>query len=248
MSGKFSLYCKKFCSSLLSLLLIIGLLGATVMPVSAEEVATDTDSATTDDVTVDISTDTDSEENLGRTICDSGVSGGIKWTFYTDGHLDVKVSGDLPYEPHSMDPATKQTRYWPWYHRFDVIKTVKVSGKGLTKAQHMFDNIRMTSIDLSGLDTSQVTNMECMFDCCASLKTLDLSNFNTSKVTKMGDMFGHCEALTKVNVSSFDTRNVTDMHDMFICCRALKKLDLSNFNTKKVTTMGSMFTWAESLE
>lgn len=49
-----------------------------------------------------------------------------------------------------------QIRYWPWYHRFDVITTVKVSGKGLTKAQHMFDNIRMTSIDLSGLDTSKV--------------------------------------------------------------------------------------------
>ncbi len=49
--------------------------------------------------------------------------------------------------------------------------------------------LKMTSIDLSALDTSEVTNMSYMFAGCSSLTSLDLSNFDTSKVTDMSGMF-----------------------------------------------------------
>ena len=48
---------------------------------------------------------------------------------------------------------------------------------------------KMTSIDLSFLDTSEVTNMMDMFSGCSSLTSLDVSNFDTSKVTNMHTMF-----------------------------------------------------------
>ena len=99
----------------------------------------------------------------------------------------------------------------------------------------------LTTLDVSQLDTSNVTNMGHMFYLCNNLTNLDLSNFNTSNVTNMSAMFYYCSNLTMLNISSFDTSNVTDMGRMFYSCRGLTNLDLSKFNTSKVTNMSDMF-------
>ena len=99
----------------------------------------------------------------------------------------------------------------------------------------------LTKIDLSGWDTSNVTNMSFMFQNCNSITSLDVSGFNTSKVTYMGSMFNGCSLLTSLDVSNFDTSNVTDMGNMFKGCSLLTTLDLSNFNTSKVSNMSDMF-------
>ena len=99
----------------------------------------------------------------------------------------------------------------------------------------------MTSIDLSALDTSEVTNMIGMFSRCRSLTNLDVSNFDTSKVTNMSGMFYECSSLTSLDVSNFDTSKVTRMDSMFHNCISLTSLDVSNFNTSNVTNMEDMF-------
>ena len=132
---------------------------------------------------------------------------------------------------------------------------------------------KMTSVDLSALDTSQVTNMNVMFASCSSLTSLDVSkfdtsnvtdmsymfsgglnieeinvsSFDTSKVTNMSYMFYRCSKLTSLDVSTFDTSKVTDMELLFWDCRSLTSLDLSNFNTSNVTNMSSMFAACISL-
>ena len=106
---------------------------------------------------------------------------------------------------------------------------------------------KMTSIDLSALDTSEVTNMNEMFYECFSLTSLDVSKFDTSKVTDMSTMFGECSSLTSLDLSSFNTSQVTDMSDMFFYCDGLTSLDLSSFDTSKVTNMSSMFNRCTSL-
>ena len=100
---------------------------------------------------------------------------------------------------------------------------------------------KMTSIDLSALDTSEVTNMIEMFALCSSLTSLDLSKFDTSQVTDMGTMFGGCSSLTSLDLSNFDTSEVTNMGDMFRECSSLTSLDVSKFNTSQVTNMSHMF-------
>ena len=100
---------------------------------------------------------------------------------------------------------------------------------------------KMTSIDLSALDTSEVTNMSSMFDSCYDLTNLDLRNFDTSKVTDMSDMFNGCSSLTSLDVNNFDTSNVTDMAVMFSNCNSLTNLDVSKFDTSNVTDMNGMF-------
>ena len=99
----------------------------------------------------------------------------------------------------------------------------------------------LTSLDLSGFDTSNVTMMYEMFCGCVALTSLDLSNFNTSNVTRMYGMFDTCIALTSLDLSSFDTSNAEDMWYMFRGCGALTSLDLSSFNTSNVTSMYEMF-------
>ena len=99
----------------------------------------------------------------------------------------------------------------------------------------------MTSIDLSALDTSEVTNMIGMFSGCMNLTSLDVNKFDTSQVTDMGAMFGGCSGLTSLDISSFDTSKVTDMSRMFYMCRSLTSLDVSNFDTSNVTDMLRMF-------
>lgn len=91
------------------------------------------------------------------------------------------------------------------------------------------------------IDTSNVTDMNCMFKGCAALTQLDLSNFNTSNVTNMRDMFCGCSKLTQLCLDSFNTINVTDMFRMFGDCHKLTSLDISGFDTKQVTNISNMF-------
>ncbi|EHZ7736044.1 BspA family leucine-rich repeat surface protein [Listeria monocytogenes] len=109
-----------------------------------------------------------------------------------------------------------------------------------TKA--MFGNAnKLTELDVSGLDTSAVTNMQTMFQSCRALEELDVSHFDTSSVTTMRGMFQNCKALEKLDVSNFDTSSVTTMLSVFAECNSLEILDVSNFDTSSVTKMYAMF-------
>ena len=100
---------------------------------------------------------------------------------------------------------------------------------------------------LKGLDTSNVTSMNYMFDSCSSLTSLDLSSFNTSNVTIMNNMFNKCSSLTSLDLSNFNTSKVTDMSFMFSYCRSLTSLDLSNFDMSKVTNIEWALAYCSSL-
>ena len=111
----------------------------------------------------------------------------------------------------------------------------------VTDMSHMLAGSGFTSLDLSNFNTSNVTNMQQMFSNSYSLTSLDISNFNTSKVTNMLGMFKDNFSLTTLNLSNFNTSKVTNMNSMFSGCEKLTTLNLSNFNTSNVTNMNSMF-------
>ena len=109
-------------------------------------------------------------------------------------------------------------------------------------SEELFDGCSsLLSIDLSNVDTSNVTNMKYMFAGLWNLASLDLSGFDTTNVTDMYGMFSGCENLTSLDLSGFETTNVTDMSYMFYGCVSLTSLDLSGFDTSNVTYMKSMF-------
>lgn len=69
-----------------------------------------------------------------------------------------------------------------------------------------------------------VSSVSCagMFYNMPELKSVDLSGFNTSSVTDMSSMFNGCSSLTALDLSSFDTSSVTDMIWIFEDCQILQ--------------------------
>lgn len=125
------------------------------------------------------------------------------------------------------------------------IKSIKFSNdidtSNVTDMNHMFNHCSaLTDLDISCFDTSNVTNVERIFGSCSSLANLDVSSFDTSKMTNMKRMFDGCTSLTSLDVSNFDTSNVKNMSSMFSAYQGAS-LDLSNFDTSNVTDMGWMF-------
>ena len=119
----------------------------------------------------------------------------------------------------------------------------------VTNMRRMFSSCSsLTSLDLSNINTSQVTNMLSIFEECSSLTSLYLSNFNTSKVTDMEKMFSGCSSLISLDLSNFDTTQVSKMVGMFASCSLLTSLNLSNLDTSKVTNMSNMFSYCSNLE
>ena len=100
---------------------------------------------------------------------------------------------------------------------------------------------RLTSINLQGLDTSNVTDMNSMFSNCNGLTSINLQGLDTSNVTNMSNMFYGCDGLTSINLERIDTSKVTNMKYMFYGCDGLTSIDVSGFNTSNVTVMNGMF-------
>ena len=138
-----------------------------------------------------------------------------------------------------------------YFDGFSNMTSIDLSALDTSEVTNMIDMFggysSLTSLDVSNFDTSQVTDMSRMFDSCGNLTNLDVSNFDTSKVTNMSLMFISCSSLTSLDVSNFDTSNVTNMTQMFYECSSLTSLDLSNFDTSKVTNMSDMFSNCSSL-
>ncbi len=113
----------------------------------------------------------------------------------------------------------------------------------------MFDHCRsLQTVDLSGWNTSNVTNMSSMFSTCYSLQTINMSGWDTSKVTSLFSTFRDCEKLQTINMSGWNTSNVTSLFYTFLNCKKLQTLNLSGWNTSNVTSMLGTFNGCTSLQ
>lgn len=155
-----------------------------------------------------------------------------------------------------FDPSFKDARLmdcsW-WFSGFRGLTTIThleyLNTSQVTNMQCMFQNCEsLEALDLSTFNTENVTNMYGMFQSCTSLKSLNLSSFNTSKVKQMGYMFKNCESLTALDLSCFNTENVKDYEYMFHSCKSLTALDLSSFNSKEILNTSLMFTGCIALK
>ena len=140
---------------------------------------------------------------------------------------------------------------WPWNSERSSIQSVRFDGivHCGASAAYMFSGMpNCTSIDMTGFDTSNVTNMRNMFASCNLITSLDLSGFNTSKVTNMQEMFYGCDGLRSLDLTGWDTAKVTTMKQMFKNCKALNDLILSGWNTSNVTNVACMFQDCQNLD
>ena len=94
----------------------------------------------------------------------------------------------------------------------------------------------------SSFEDARPTSTSCWFAHQEQLTEItDIEYLNTSQVTNMHEMFNCCMVLKYVELSGFDTQNVEDMSSMFNSCYSLTRIDLSRFKTSKVTNMDYLF-------
>ena len=91
----------------------------------------------------------------------------------------------------------------PWSYGASWVTSVRIEpGVSTVTCDSMFLNFQeLASVDLSGLDTSNVANMREMFAGCASLLAVDLSGLDFSQVADASMMFGNCGELRKIYVA-----------------------------------------------
>lgn len=118
----------------------------------------------------------------------------------------------------------------------------------VTNMSRMFSNLsKVTSLDVSTLDTASCGDFSYMFNGCNALTSLNVSKFDTIRATNMKMMFNGVSKVNVLNVSGFDTVNVRDMSGMFKGCSSVSGLDVSLFDTTNVENMASMFNGCSSL-
>ena len=168
--------------------------------------------------------------------------------------LEVNATDSTKY---TMYVASEEKIYFPsdssyMFGLFSELVTINfdnIDTSQVTNMNCMFAYVqKITSLDLSNFDTRQVGDMNSLFGMCSNLQEIiGLNKLNTSQVTNMAAMFIYCSSLTSLDLSDFDTKKVTNMSGMFSYCSGLTSLDLSSFDTSQVTNMIQMFGGCSSL-
>ncbi len=135
--------------------------------------------------------------------------------------------------------------------QFDTLGEHKVKivfNNTLTDMSNMFYNVKMSTIDLSDLDTANVTNMNSMFNNCDNIKDIRINLLDTTNVTDMSYMFANCDNLTNIALNGLNTSKVTMMKGMLSSLPLIEKFDLSSFNLLNVVNMDNMFSYCTALK
>ena len=93
----------------------------------------------------------------------------------------------------------------PWSGHAAEIASVTVADQGVAPVSTAYwfkGASKLKSVSLAGLDTSQTTCMDGMFDGCSSLEALDLSNMSTRRVASMSAFLGGCDSLAELSLGS----------------------------------------------
>ena len=168
--------------------------------------------------------------------------------WYTDKDNNSLYEVSIGSENGSLEANTNGSGMFSYLDNVDTLDLTGLDTSNMISMSYMFYNSNsLKSINLSNFNTSKLLYANNMFNGCTSLESLDLSNFNTSKVTNFSNMFRDCQKMKEINLSNFDTSSATTFANLFHNCSSLTTLDLSSFNTNKVTYMGSMFYNCSSL-
>ncbi len=103
-----------------------------------------------------------------------GIDGALSWSIDTDDHLTVSGNGN--YESRTSDDNEKG-----WLSYRDEFTTATVDVSQITDTSYMFYGCsNLESLDMSGLVTDSVTNMDAMFEGCISLNSINAPDNNSS--------------------------------------------------------------------
>ena len=236
-------------SALLSVVLASGLFPAQVLAVDAEggaeeaarstvvpaAPATESASSHASALTADPSADSTSAADATLTAGWTQL-GTCEWRIDDTGLLTIRPLGN---GASGVLDSWRPDRA-PWIRdaslRASITSAVIEPGVIAETCFHMFmECTNLVSVDLSGLDTSQVTDMGGMFTECAALKTVNFQGVDASNVTSMSSMFSECSSIKSVDLSGINAVRVTDIYGLFQNCLSLESVNISSFTGSAIT-------------
>ena len=159
-----------------------------------------------------------------------------------DGQSKFQAPNTLEYMPYiDLSNTTDASGMFQSCTKLQYVP--KLTMPNLTNTSKMFYLCNtLKNLDISGFNTSKVTDMYQMFGSCSVLTSIKgLDNLDTSNVTNMGSVFSSCNTLPELNLSNWDVSNVTNMSWLFAHCDSVKKVDISMWDRSKVSDVGYMF-------
>ena len=130
---------------------------------------------------------------------------------------------------------------------FDGCGATSITGlDGMVLSENLHDRVfcqtrNLTSLNISGLDTSKAQTFGQIVAKCDNLETLDISNFNTQGVNNSNNanLNYFCSDMPKLKSVVSKNANVSNMtggYGMFISCPELTDLDLESWDVSNFTS------------
>lgn len=152
------------------------------------------------------------------------------------GNPNINASGDYSIRADYISPFTSAL--------IDLEGTIEVyGGSGLKTAQYAFAHCKPDILDLTRMDTHNVTDMGAMF-LKSLIGELKASNLDTTNVKDMSYMFAETQVDKKLDLSDWKTTNLECTHSMFYEVE-FEELSLANFDFTKVKSIAAMFAMSD---
>ena len=144
-----------------------------------------------------------------------------------------------------VDGEKKEPSVYYYFNTSGMHKVYfKMNISNITSLAYLFAGItNMTQIYISPLfNTQNIT-----FSGCSKLSSMDLSYLNTEIVLNMNSMFSGMHSMKRFDITKFNLKNLQDISQMFMYCLNLTFANLSNLHLDNVSNMHSLFSYSPSL-
>ena len=164
------------------------------------------------------------------------------------GNVEVKTSkGNVTVESGTN---TRIDEICPVVSGQESITSLVYKGYVPNEGLSFYNMTNLKTVELSDLNTSNVTDMSNYFSKCVSLDGLGINiplpmgikYWDTRKVESFDNMFFRCNSLMILDLRHWNTQKVTHMSLMFAECTKLSSLNLEGWDTRSVSVMVGMFT------
>lgn len=116
-----------------------------------------------------------------------------------------------------------------------------------TLNQFALGALKLTNLDTTNWDTSQVQSMNRTFEYCQSLTYLDTAGWDLKKLLSLYDTFYACVNLTSLDTTYWTLSSLETMSGAFCNCQSLTKLNCLNWNPNQCTNFYMTFLYCTSL-
>lgn len=144
-------------------------------------------------------------------------------SFVLEDHTTVRQGEIRVYNDDTVEADLLQAGY---IREYDENKEVW----GTTDLSYMFYQGNRTGIIQDVLDSVEdaVTAIDAMCAYCYYLTSVDVSGLDVSEVTNFNRVFMHCEALTRLDLSAWNTRSLQFSEYIFAHTKNLTQLIINN--------------------